>query len=285
MKNAPNLKHLPKDKFNEAVIFAGVDAFAHAQHWIESEGKKAGDPIPPIWLGPKQLAELDNLRIIDKGRRFARVYLAGDIEQIMINAIAEKLALAGVEDAKLYKGMPDNKPAPWRNYLARIREQAERGESLVDEVRQAQGKPASLDELAPCVESRADGLYWVTPKIDKVSGEIIRPGQLLCDPLVVEGIGMDDAERFLILSWTPAGSREKHIEAVPMRSIGDREGWARLRAGGLFTAANPRLRNVLADHLLRSGRSELWHITSLTGWQHGAYIMPDGKSLGSQQRK
>ncbi|EAM9829415.1 DUF927 domain-containing protein [Salmonella enterica] len=285
MKNAPNLKHLPKDKFNEAVIFAGVDAFAHAQHWIESEGKKAGDPIPPIWLGPKQLAELDNLRIIDKGRRFARVYLAGDIEQIMINAIAEKLALAGVEDAKLYKGMPDNKPAPWRNYLARIREQAERGESLVDEVRQAQGKPASLDELAPCVESRADGLYWVTPKIDKVSGEIIRPGQLLCDPLVVEGIGMDDAERFLILSWTPAGSREKHIEAVPMRSIGDREGWARLRAGGLFTAANPRLRNVLADHLLRSGRSELWHITSLTGWQHGAYIMPDGEIIGKPAKK
>ncbi|MCU7123269.1 DUF927 domain-containing protein [Salmonella enterica] len=285
MKNAPNLKHLPKDKFTEAVIFAGIDAFAHAQHWIESEGKKAGDPIPPIWLGPKQLAELDNLRIIDKGRRFARVYLAGDIEPIMINAIAEKLALAGVEDAKLYKGMPDNKPAPWRNYLARIREQAERGESLVDEVRQAQGKPASLDELAPCVESRADGLYWVTPKIDKVSGEIIRPGQLLCDPLVVEGIGMDDAERFLILSWTPAGSREKHIEAVPMRSIGDREGWARLRAGGLFTAANPRLRNVLADHLLRSGRGELWHIISLTGWQHGAYIMPDGEIIGKPAKK
>jgi putative DNA primase/helicase len=39
-KNAPNVKCLPKDKFTEAIIFAGADAFAHAQHWSESEGKR-----------------------------------------------------------------------------------------------------------------------------------------------------------------------------------------------------------------------------------------------------
>lgn len=42
MKNAPNIKCLPKDKFTEAIIFAGDDAYSHAQHWIESEGKRAG---------------------------------------------------------------------------------------------------------------------------------------------------------------------------------------------------------------------------------------------------
>ncbi|EIH3035872.1 DUF927 domain-containing protein [Salmonella enterica subsp. enterica serovar Rissen] len=286
MKNAPNLKHLPKEKLTEAIIFAGADAYAHAKGWEESMGKQiAEDTTPPIWLGPKQLKELENVRIIDKGRRCARVYLAGEIEPIMINAIAEKLARAGVQDAKLFKGIPDREPEDWRDYLNRIREQAERGESLVDELRQAEGKSMPLDELAPCVEVRADGLYWVTPKIDKVSGEIIRPGQWLCDPLVVEGIGMDEAERFLILRWTPVGSRETHIEAVPMRSIGDREGWARLRAGGLSVTAQNGLRAALADHLLRSGRGELWHITSLTGWQHGAYIMPDGEIIGKPAKK
>jgi putative DNA primase/helicase len=50
-KNAPNVKCLPKDKFTEAIIFAGADAFAHAQHWSESEGKKAGDDVPPVYLG------------------------------------------------------------------------------------------------------------------------------------------------------------------------------------------------------------------------------------------
>ncbi len=128
MKNAPNLKHLPKDKFTEAIIFAGTDAYAHAQHWIESEGRKHGDNVPPVYLGPKQLADLANIRIVDDERRFARVYLAGQIEPIQINAIAEKLALAGVQEAKLYKGITDREPENWRDYLQRIREQAERGE-------------------------------------------------------------------------------------------------------------------------------------------------------------
>ncbi|HBE5199254.1 DUF5906 domain-containing protein [Escherichia coli] len=130
MKNAPNLKYQPKDKFTEVIIFAGTDAYSHAQHWIESEGRKHGDNVPPVYLGPKQLADLANIRIIDEKRRFARVYLAGEIEPIQINAIAEKLALAGVQEAKLYKGITDREPENWRDYLQRIREQAERGEIL-----------------------------------------------------------------------------------------------------------------------------------------------------------
>jgi putative DNA primase/helicase len=46
------------------------------------------------------------------------VYQAGDIKPVMINAIAEKLALAGVLDAKLYKGIPDRQPEDWREYLS-----------------------------------------------------------------------------------------------------------------------------------------------------------------------
>ncbi|HDR2754884.1 TPA: DNA primase [Enterobacter asburiae] len=125
MKSAPNLKHLPKEKFTEAVIFAGADAYAHAKGWEEGLGKQiAEDTTPPIYLGPKQLAELDNLQIIDKGRRSARVYLAGSIEPILINAIGEKLARAGVQDARLYKGIPDREPEDWRDYMNRLREQS-----------------------------------------------------------------------------------------------------------------------------------------------------------------
>lgn len=125
MKSAPNLKHLPREKFTEAVIFAGADAYAHAKGWEEGLGKQiAEDTTPPIYLGPKQLAELDNLQIIDKGRRSARVYLAGNIEPILINAIGEKLARAGVQDARLYKGIPDRQPEDWRDYLNRLREQS-----------------------------------------------------------------------------------------------------------------------------------------------------------------
>ncbi len=57
MKNAPSLKYQLKDKFTEVIIFAGTDAYAHAQHWIESEGRKHGDNVPPVYTGPKQLAD------------------------------------------------------------------------------------------------------------------------------------------------------------------------------------------------------------------------------------
>ncbi|MFA7951327.1 DNA primase family protein [Klebsiella oxytoca] len=123
MKNAPNLKHLPKEKFTEVVIFAGADAYTYAKEWEEWMGKQiAEDTTPPVYLGPKQLAELDNLQIIDKGRRSARVYLAGNIDPILINAIGEKLARAGVQDARLYKGITDREPEDWRDYLNRLRE-------------------------------------------------------------------------------------------------------------------------------------------------------------------
>lgn len=142
MKNAPNLKHLPREKFTEAIIFAGADAYAHAKGWEEGLGKQvAEDTTPPIYLGPKQLAELANLNIVDKGRRSARVYLAGDIEPIQINAIGEKLALAGVQDAKLYKGIPDRQPEDWHDYLSRLREQAERRKSTVVDLPVAKREP------------------------------------------------------------------------------------------------------------------------------------------------
>lgn len=135
MKNAPNVRLLPKDKFTEAIIFAGKDAYAHAKGWEEGLGKLvAGDSIPPVYLGPKQLAELDNLQIIDEGRRSARVYLAGDIEPIMINAIGEKLARAAVQDAKLYKGIPDRNPEDWREYLNRLREQSKNEENNIHQL-------------------------------------------------------------------------------------------------------------------------------------------------------
>lgn len=142
MKNAPNLKHLPREKFTEAVIFAGTDAYAHAKGWEEGLGKQvAEDTTPPIYLGPKQLAELANLNIVDKGRRSARVYLAGDIEPIQINAIGEKLALAGVLDARLYKGIPDRHPEDWHDYLKRLREETDSGESIVVSLPVAKREP------------------------------------------------------------------------------------------------------------------------------------------------
>jgi putative DNA primase/helicase len=286
VKNAPNLKHLPREKFTEAIIFAGADAYAHAKGWEEGLGKQvAEDTTPPIYLGPKQLAELANLNIVDKGRRSARVYLAGDIEPIQINAIGEKLALAGVQDAKLYKGIPDRQPEDWHDYLSRLREQAERRESTVVDlpVKKRESKPTPSDELKPRVDSRHDGLYWITPKVDKDSGEIINNETWLCSPLEVVGSGSDGAERYLVLRWRSPRGHEDITRAIPCADIGERDGWRSLKAGGVNVTTKSTFRAILADWLQQSGTHREWIITHTTGWHHGAYIMPDGEVVGDPE--
>lgn len=100
MKLAPNVKQLPKDKGTEAVIFAGTNAWDAAKRY--QDGNNNGDDIPPIVLDHAQLNELANLNIIDKGRKYARVYQAGLVDQAKMSLIAKKLAAAGVTEAKLY---------------------------------------------------------------------------------------------------------------------------------------------------------------------------------------
>lgn len=286
MKNAPNLKHLPKEKFTEAVIFAGADAYAHAKGWEEGLGKEiAEDTTPPIYLGPKQLAELNNLQIIDKGRRSARVYLAGDIEPILINAIGEKLARAGVQDARLYKGIPDRNPEDWRDYLNRVREQFNAEERNIHQLpvtKRAQ-KPETGDELKPRVESRDDGVFWVTPKVDKETGEIINPETWLCSPIEVVGSGSDGAERYLVLRWRSPRGHEDITRAIPCADIGERDGWRSLKAGGVNVTTKNTFRAILADWLQQSGTGHEWRISHTSGWHQGAYIMPDGEVIGEPE--
>ncbi|OWF77192.1 DNA primase [Yersinia kristensenii] len=137
------------------------------------------------------------------------------------------------------------------------------------------------DVRRPYVDERKGGMYWVEPKLDKSNGNITERESWLSDPISVSGIGEDDNERYLILSWTPEGNSTERSEALPMRDIGEREGWSRLRAGGLSITAKSGLRAILADYLQRSGERQLWTVANATGWQCGAYIMPDGSVIGA----
>ncbi|ELI8806237.1 DNA primase [Klebsiella michiganensis] len=117
MKNAPNVKTLPKDKMEEAIIFAGTGAWKAAKAYQTDQGE-GGDSIPPVVLDHTQLAELPHLRIVDKGRRFARVYQAGLIEQNHISMIANKLQEAGVTNAEYINEKGEKED--WTALMSRI---------------------------------------------------------------------------------------------------------------------------------------------------------------------
>ncbi|MEN6842976.1 DUF927 domain-containing protein [Klebsiella pneumoniae] len=140
------------------------------------------------------------------------------------------------------------------------------------------------DPLKPHIESRKDGVFWVTPKVDKESGEIINAESWLCSPLEVIGTGRDDKDQYLIISWLAFGAGIPTTAAIPLADIGEREGWRTLKAGGVNVTTKNSLRAILADWLQRSGSRELWRVAHATGWQCGAYIMPDGEIIGTPGR-
>ncbi|EOJ3413892.1 phage/plasmid primase, P4 family [Escherichia coli] len=131
MKLAPNVKQQSrgiKHKETEVIIFAGSDAWSHAKQWQEHDARMAGDNEPPVWLGEQQLSELDKLQIVPEGRKSVRIFRAGYLAPVMIKAIGQKLAAAGVQDANFYPdGMHGQKVENWREYLA-----SERAQLLAD---------------------------------------------------------------------------------------------------------------------------------------------------------
>lgn len=136
--------------------------------------------------------------------------------------------------------------------------------------------------LMPRVERRETttpaGLYYVTPKVNKFTGEIEEPAVWLCSPLDILGRGNDGGEEYLVLSWdTHTGSV---TQAIPMGVIGEKEGWTRLKSGGLAVTAKRGVQAELADYLQLSGDKTRWDVAKVTGWQHGAYILPNGEIIG-----
>ncbi|EFO3230810.1 DNA primase, partial [Escherichia coli] len=284
MKLAPNVKLLPKDKGEDAVIFAGDDAYSHAEHYMQGgEARKRGDKIPPVYLGRRDLGNLENLRIVDDGRSRAIVRRAGKLDDKLALQIETLLAVAGVKEACFCDENGDLLE-DWTPQLARLKDEYERGESLVLPLKKKITENQGDDELKPRVESRADGVFWVTPKVDKQSGEIIRPETWLCSPLELLGTGTIGKEHYRVMRWKKPANHEVITMAIPCGGIGDRDGWRLLKDHGLNVTTNGKYRAILADWMQLSGSHEEWQLSTTTGWHFGAYIMPDGSVIGESEK-
>lgn len=163
MKLAPNVKQQSrgiKHKGTEVIIFAGSDAWSHAKQWQEHDARMAGDNEPPVWLGEQQLSELDKLQIVPEGRKSVRIFRAGYLAPVMIKAIGQKLAAAGVQDANFYPdGMHGQKVENWREYLARERQNLSDGLVIELPVKQkAQLSQMADSERAQLLADRFDGV-------------------------------------------------------------------------------------------------------------------------------
>ncbi|EQA9113478.1 DNA primase family protein [Escherichia coli] len=161
MKLAPNVKKQPrgiKHKDTEVIIFAGSDAWAHAKQWQEQDGPASGDNVPPVWLGPNQLAELYALQIVPDGKKRVRLYQAGELDLVETKKIGQKLAAAGVQDAKFYpEGMHGQKCENWRRYLNAERENIAAGLTMPEQ-KNTQLAQMADSERAQLLADRFDGV-------------------------------------------------------------------------------------------------------------------------------
>ncbi|EEU4195561.1 DNA primase family protein [Escherichia coli] len=161
MKLAPNVKKQPrgiKHKDTEVIIFAGSDAWAHAKQWQEQDGPASGDNVPPVWLGPNQLAELDALQIVPDGKKRVRLYQAGELDLVETKKIGQKLAAADIQDANFYpEGMHAQKCENWRRYLNAERENIAAGLTMPEQ-KNTQLAQMADSERAQLLAGRFDGV-------------------------------------------------------------------------------------------------------------------------------
>ncbi|EFG5214045.1 TPA: DUF5906 domain-containing protein [Escherichia coli] len=161
MKLAPNVKKQPrgiKHKDTEVIIFAGSDAWAHAKQWQEQDGPASGDNVPPVWLGPNQLAELDALKIVPDGKKRVRLYQAGELDLVETKKIGQKLAAADIQDANFYpEGMHVKKCENWRRYLNAERENIAAGLTMPEQ-KNTQLAQMADSERAQLLAERFDGV-------------------------------------------------------------------------------------------------------------------------------
>jgi putative DNA primase/helicase len=138
-------------------------------------------------------------------------------------------------------------------------------------------------ELGPRFDVQPDGVVYIGVKRDRETGGMIElPPVWLCDPVEILGCGTDGAGRqHRVLRWKRQGNREVICMAIPNAEIGERDGWARLRNGGLTLATERSALTKLAFWLQKGGPDEWFDIVTMPGWQHGAYVLPNGEIIGT----
>lgn len=120
MKRAPFLCKQSPDRTLEVVILAGSLAWETSRVWRKDPDRE--DDVPPMVLGPNELADLSNLTIIRPDTLYVRVLRTGDISEEDLLKIAVKLAHAGVQMARLMS--PDGELLEnWTGQLERLRQE------------------------------------------------------------------------------------------------------------------------------------------------------------------
>ncbi|MGX3021516.1 DUF927 domain-containing protein [Ursidibacter sp. B-7004-1] len=302
-KTAPNFKKQPQGA-TECRLFVGSQAWDFAsvpnaertpEEIALSEILPTSNNAPPIVLDEKVLANLTAYRLAPSTVREVSLYRCNKGEALKgehLTLICRYLAKHTQAQTVLQFDEAGQLLENLSSYTARLRDNDNSQEiaEIITEKAQEQTKAKETDKRTAYIEKRTEdgirGLYRIIPKYDNATGELLSERtEWLCDVVNVVGIGRSESEEFIVLQWRNEGSEQTITEAIPKEFIGEREGWKLLKKRGLTVTTKNSLRNELADYLQNhnKGNRQLWTITNATGWQKGAFILPNGEVIGEPE--
>ncbi|AGP47397.1 hypothetical protein SOD10_38130 [Serratia plymuthica] len=263
MKNAPNVKALPLDKGEEAIIFAGSDAWKAQKAYVAAQ---TDDPYPPVVLDNKQLLELDSLKIVDDGRQFVRVYQAGLISGDKLLAIAAMLGRAGVANAQLYDAVTGEFKENWTPRLEGLAEEFPAPDDTEQE-----GLPRGF-------RLEVDALWFDKEKQNRDGETEIIPIRV-CSPLRVMAITNDtnggSFGRLLEWETTTGVKRQWAMPMEMLSSSGDELRRVLLCNGLTYIGTGQTQRSLLLDYIALSKPARTVVCVDRTGWHEHTYVLPD----------
>lgn len=288
---ARNAKSQTAVKLAEITVFAGTEAEPYNETGIKMilEAIREEPNCKPVFIGKQELERLPNIRITPASSECETlsIYQLGELTEEQKTLICTAIARhsSKVKTAILY----DNAIQVLENmsgYIQKIRAGEDDTTKMIIEQAQAKNE-ANMPKNSPYFEEReingAKGLYYIIPKIDKDTGEILSEKERwTCNPLALKGEGYNESgEAFYIFEWEHPQTRKPHTEAIPFASFGKSAGWEVMQRYGL-KMTNESYLNKLADHFHAISKTtpRNWKVTALAGWQNGAYILPNGEMIG-----
>lgn len=294
LKNAPHLGEQNDHPYGEIIALVGSQAW---QAWGVGKDKGKGEEwlllkqaigaengYKPLILGESQLEEIQNLRLANDNHGIFRVCLFGELSYPQEQAIILNLALNSQIKTLLLCDRLGQKTHDISHQLKEMRED-EQAQVIAQEIASiAQGEDDP--KTSPYVDFREinglQGLYYVKPKIDNQTGEILREDQMwICSPLELVGNGKNEqGDYFYIFQWQNPDEKQPRIEAVSCGDFGTEAGWKILKNQGLKMTSRGIASNLIEHFHALSPNVEKWTVTHCTGWHNGAYLLPNGDIIG-----
>ena len=215
LKNAPHLEAQSDAPFSEIIALIGTKAW---QAWGSGKNKGKGDEwelikpqfglekgYKPLILGNDQLADINHLRLVKENTDLIRLCVFGELTEAQKSAVLLNLSTKSKVNKVIFCDNLGQKIEDSSNYVARLRTDEETQQRAAEHAKLAE--VADAPKTSPYIEYREvnniKGLFFIKPKLDKDTGEILREEQQwICSNIDLIGQGKNEqGDYYYLFQW------------------------------------------------------------------------------------